>query len=107
MMDHAWRNIGVVRKHLNEARGTCELDHAAGPIRSASEQNWASGAGPIIQRRRLDGDVKAAVHGNMLAGNVRRGIREQETYRLDCLLRRCPTLHRNPRQYAVAKVQRN
>src|ERR1700736_91906 len=51
-----------------------------------------------------DRNMVAAIHGDMLPGDVRRAIGEQKTHRLDRLLRRGPTPHRNPRQYAVPKL---
>ncbi|MCA6119257.1 SDR family oxidoreductase [Bradyrhizobium sp. WSM 1738] len=45
-----------------------------------------------------------AVHGNVLPGNVRSGIREQETHGLYDFFRRGPTSHRNPRQHAITKL---
>src|SRR5712672_3377133 len=51
-----------------------------------------------------DRDMIAAVHGYMLSSDVGCAIGQQKTYRLDCLIRRGPTPHRNPRQYAVPKL---
>src|ERR1700738_2426044 len=51
-----------------------------------------------------DRDMIVAVHGDRLSSYVGCAIGEQKTDRLDRLLRRGPTPHRNPRQYAVPEL---
>jgi hypothetical protein len=50
------------------------------------------------------GDVKTAVHSNVLASDVKHGIREQKAYELHCFLGRCPAPHRDSRQSAIPKL---